>query len=190
MEKLLSELETVKQLDANFTNILGSMCTIPHEISKKAYDMFIETNLGDYNLFKGTKQLEQRTIQWIAHLMHAPAGYGGLLTSGGTESNITSLWIFKILSGNNEVIVPKQAHFSFNKAASLLNLKLNTVECKYHMKSSDLQKHIMGGTRKSQKHTHRLPPERRKAGLARRYCQRVQGRELRFQRRPILLQMA
>jgi len=142
MEKVMEKLKKAKQKDATFDRILGSMCTDPHEIAKKAYEMFIETNLGDYELFKGTKELEDKAIEWIAKLMHAPPNYAGLLTSGGTESNITALWIFKKLSNKNEIILPKQAHFSFEKAASLLNVKLKVVGCQHFMKTRDVKKLI------------------------------------------------
>ena len=146
MQKLIEVLNKAKEKDANFNRIFGSMCTVPHEMARKAYEMFIETNLGDYELFKGTKELEEKAIQWIAKLFHAPSSYAGLLTSGGTESNITALWIFKKLSGKNEVVLPKQAHFSFIKASSLLDLKLNVIECKYRMNASDVKKHISSST--------------------------------------------
>lgn len=143
---IIKELEEAKKMDASFENILGSMCTMPHKIAIKAYEMFIETNLGDYELFKGTKWIEDKAIKWVAKFMHAPPGYAGLLTSGGTESNITALWIFKKLGKKREVLVPKQAHFSFMKASSILDLKLNVVDSKYFMKGKDVRKKISGKT--------------------------------------------
>ncbi len=143
---VMKELKNAKQKDADFNRIMGSMCTLPHEIARKAYEMFIETNLGDYELFKGTKELEEKAIEWVAKLLHAPSSYAGLLTSGGTESNITAMWIFKKLSGKNEVVLPKHAHFSFIKASSLLDLKLKVVDCSYSMKVSDVKRKISSKT--------------------------------------------
>ena len=142
----MKALEKAKQKDASFERILGSMCTVPHEMARKAYEMFIETNLGDYELFKGTKELEEKAIEWVAKLLHAPSSYAGLLTSGGTESNITAMWIFKKLSGKNEVILPRQAHFSFEKAASLLDLKMKFAGSKHIMKAKDVKKLISSKT--------------------------------------------
>ncbi|MBC7081616.1 MAG: tyrosine decarboxylase MfnA [Thermoplasmatales archaeon] len=139
---LLDELRKAREKDSKFKNIIGSMCTAPHPIAKKAFKMFIETNLGDYELFSGTKEIEEKAVKWVANLMHAPHSYGGISTSGGTESNITSLWIFKKLGKGNEVILPKQAHFSFLKAASLLDLKLKFIDCKFFMRAKDLNKKI------------------------------------------------
>ena len=136
---VFEKLKKAKEKDAKFEQILGSMCTMPHEVARKAYEMFIETNLGDYELFKGTKELEEKAIEWVAKLLHAPSSYAGILTSGGTESNITALWIFKKLSKKKEVIVPKQAHFSFEKASSLLDLKLKVIDCNLYMKAKDIK---------------------------------------------------
>jgi tyrosine decarboxylase/aspartate 1-decarboxylase len=146
MEAILQELKNVKQKDTMFDNILGSMCTIPHEIARKAYEMFIGTNLGDYKIFEGTKWLETKAIDWVAKLVHAPTDYGGMLTSGGTESNITALWISKKLSGKGEIIISKHAHFSLIKAASLLGLKLNVINCKYRMNAIDVKRKLTSNT--------------------------------------------
>ncbi|RLF41224.1 MAG: tyrosine decarboxylase MfnA [Thermoplasmata archaeon] len=146
MEQILSELQQARNRDAPFDAILGSMCTVPHEIARKAYAMFIETNLGDHELFQGTKHLEEKAIEWVAQMLHAPPDYGGLLTSGGTESNITALWIYRLLSGKREVVVPKQAHFSFMKAASLLEMNLRVVECSRFMRARDVEKYLSDDT--------------------------------------------
>lgn len=143
---VIDALKKAKQEDIKFDKILGSMCTMPHEIAIKAYEMFIETNLGDYELFKGTKSLEEKAIEWVARLLHAPSSYAGLITSGGTESNITALWIFKKLSNKKEVLLPKQAHFSFEKASSLLDLKLKYIDCNFYMKAKDVKGNISKDT--------------------------------------------
>jgi len=142
MDEIMEYLERAKKEDAAFSRILGSMCTLPHEISVKAYEMFIESNLGDYELFKGSKKLEEKTIEWVAKLLHAPKGYAGIFTSGGTESNITALWIFKKISGKKEIIVPRQAHFSMEKAASMLDLKMKVVGGRYYMAAGDVKDNI------------------------------------------------
>lgn len=146
LEEILNELRNAKQKDEKFDNILGSMCTMPHEIAIKAYEMFIETNLGDYELFRGTKELEDKAIEFVANLLHAPPSYGGMITSGGTESNIVALWIFKKLSNKNEVLIPEHAHFSFIKASSLLDLKLKAIKCNYRMKAKHVKRKISPNT--------------------------------------------
>ena len=55
--EILKELENFKNKDYSFSSgrILGSMCTQPHSIAKEAYIKFLETNLGDPELFQGKK---------------------------------------------------------------------------------------------------------------------------------------
>lgn len=125
-ETLFKELKKYKKMDFTFSNghILGSMCTQPHPIAKKVYIKFLETNLGDPGLFPGTKEIESKYNQFIINLLNAPAESIGLMTSGGTESNITAMWLAKKLTGKKEIIVPDNAHFSFEKIASLMDMKL------------------------------------------------------------------
>ena len=125
----LKELDSFKKRDYSFSNghILGSMCTQPHPIAKEAYIKFLETNLGDPELFPGTKQIESKLIQFIKELLNAPKNATGQIVSGGTEGNITAMWIAKKHSDKREIILSKSAHFSFQKIASLMDMKLVTV---------------------------------------------------------------
>jgi len=58
-------------------------------------------------------------------LLSNPRASGHILT-GGTEANTLALWTARKLSRkkNCEVIVPASAHYSFDKAADLLGLKI------------------------------------------------------------------
>jgi len=127
--KILKELQSYRDKDFTFLSghILGSMCTQPHPIAKEAYIKFLETNLGDPELFPGTKEMELKLISFISNLFNAPKTATGLIGSGGTESNITAIWLAKNLTGKKEILIPKSAHFSFEKIASLMNIKLVTI---------------------------------------------------------------
>src|SRR4030042_4879656 len=100
------------------------MCPVPHPIAREAYMQFLETNLGDPELCPGTKEIESRYITFISKLLHAPKTSTGQIVSGGTEGNITAMWIAKQLSGKKEILLPTSAHFSFQKIASLMDMKL------------------------------------------------------------------
>ncbi len=128
-EKILKELLLLQQRDFSFSSghILGSMCTLPHPIARETYMRFLETNLGDPELCPGTKEIESRFLSFIATLLHAPKTFGGQTVSGGTEGNITAMWIAKQLSGKHEVVLPQSAHFSFQKIASLMSMSLSEV---------------------------------------------------------------
>ena len=126
---ILKELDSFKIRDYSFSNghILGSMCTQPHPIAKETYMSFLETNLGDPELFPGTKEIELKLISFIKNLLNAPKTAVGLISSGGTESNITAIWLAKKLTKKRQIIIPGSAHFSFEKIASIMDIKLITI---------------------------------------------------------------
>ena len=147
---ILQELQRLQKKDYTFSSgrILGSMCTQPHPIAKKVYLKFLETNLGDPELFPGTKQIESRFLHFICCMLHAPKTVVGQIVSGGTEGNITAMWIAKQLSGKKEIILPEGAHFSFQKIVSLMDMKLVTIPVtkNYTMDVSQLRKKISSST--------------------------------------------
>jgi tyrosine decarboxylase/aspartate 1-decarboxylase len=104
--------------------ILCSMCTKPHPIAKRAYEMFFESNLGDKRLFPTAGQLENEVISELASLLNGETSTG-FIVSGGTEANLLALLAAKNAAkvDNPEVILAESAHFSFTKTCSLLNLK-------------------------------------------------------------------
>lgn len=148
--EILKELDNIKNKDYRFSSgrILGSMCTQPHQIAKEAYIKFLVTNLGDPELFPGLKDIEKKFVKFILELLNAPKTATGLIGSGGTESNITAIWLAKNLTGKKEVIVPESAHFSFEKIKSLMDIKLITIPLnkKYFINTKDLGKKISKDT--------------------------------------------
>lgn len=141
-EEVFKELHNARAKDFSFSSghILGSMCTQPHPIAIEAYNMFIETNLGDPGIFLGTKEIEDKVIKMIGEMLHAPSGFYGKMVAGGTEGNLTALWIYKNMTGKREVIVPEHAHFSFQKASSLMDIKLKVVKSKGHVMDAEAVK--------------------------------------------------
>jgi len=142
----LKKLQNFRDLDLSFISgrILGSMCTQPHPIAKEAYQYFIETNLGDPELFPGSQQIEKEVIRFHQRLLHSPKTANGLIVSGGTEGNITAMWIAKQMTQKKEILIPETAHFSFEKIASLMDVKLIPipVNARYEMEASQVQQKI------------------------------------------------
>lgn len=134
-EEILKELDEIHKLDNNYADgrILGSMCTEAHPFAKEVYCKFLDTNLGDPGLFKGTKFIEDEVIKSIGNLLSLDNAFGNIVT-GGTEANIMAIRAarnharkYKGIK-DGEIIIPESAHFSFKKAADMLNL--NIVEAK------------------------------------------------------------
>ena len=130
-EDILKKLSEIKKLDYDYADgrILGSMCTEAHPFAKEVYCKFLDTNLGDPGLFKGTKYLEDEVVKSIGNLLSLDKSYGNIVT-GGTEANLMAIRAARnharkykgIVDG--EIIIPASAHFSFKKAADMLNLKI------------------------------------------------------------------
>jgi tyrosine decarboxylase/aspartate 1-decarboxylase len=123
-KEILKILEDAKREDFNFSDgrVLGSMCTRPLDIAQVAHGMFLEANLGNPGLYPGTKKLENEVIRMQGELLHAPDAAGHVV-GGGTESNITALWMARNMSKKKEVVFPKSAHFSIIKACDILDMK-------------------------------------------------------------------
>ncbi len=128
---ILDELLEFHKLDHDYADgrILGSMCTEAHPFAKEVFCKFLDTNLGDPGLFKGTKQIENEVIKSIGELLSIDEPYGHIVT-GGTEANLMAIRAARnharkykgIVDG--EIIIPASAHFSFKKAADMLNLNI------------------------------------------------------------------
>jgi tyrosine decarboxylase/aspartate 1-decarboxylase len=129
--KIIQELEAKLQRDLTYSSgkILCSMCTNPHSFAKQIYRKYLEKNLGDPSLFPASAELEQETVRMLGALLSNPQASGSIV-SGGTEANIIALWVARKLAKKmrGEVIVPVSAHYSFDKACDLLNLKLIKVK--------------------------------------------------------------
>jgi tyrosine decarboxylase/aspartate 1-decarboxylase len=122
---VLEELARIVEEDVKrFTyRALGSMCSKPLPISKIAYLIGLESNVGDAGVWRGVARLEKEVIQDIGALLSNPRAVGAIV-SGGTEANILALWAARNYTKKREVIVPASCHVSFYKAANLLGLKV------------------------------------------------------------------
>ena len=126
---VLSMLDKARSKDTSYDKVLSAMCTMPHPVAVKAHMQFIESNLGDFGLFQGTKELEEKVITLMGGLLGDPDACG-YITTGGTESNIQALRAARNLSGKRRpnVIVPSSAHFSFDKVADLLGIEVRKAD--------------------------------------------------------------
>ncbi|MHA1977471.1 MAG: tyrosine decarboxylase MfnA [Candidatus Hodarchaeales archaeon] len=131
---LLLELER----DHSYINgqILSSMNCHADFDAREVFIENLESNLGDPALFPGTVNIEAHVIRVLGQLFNLPDTGTGLILTGGSEANITALWAIRnnerkrenhSESGPLEIIAPRSAHISINKAANLLNLKLISI---------------------------------------------------------------
>ena len=104
--------------------ILGSMCTQPHPVAQEAFAQFLPTNLGDPGHFPGTARLEREVLQDLLDLFHAPPGAAARYLTGGTEANLLACYLARERTGKRRIVLPESAHFSFEKAARMLGMRL------------------------------------------------------------------
>lgn len=129
--EVMAELMEFFHKDLHYSDgrIFGSMCTTPATIAKEAHSLFLEANLGNPGLYHGTAEMEARVVEMLLEILgmdmteSGNRRSGGQIVSGGTEANITALWVARNHTGKKEIIFPESAHFSLTKAADLLNMK-------------------------------------------------------------------
>jgi tyrosine decarboxylase/aspartate 1-decarboxylase len=108
----------------SFDRVLSSMCTPPHPVAREAAERFLATNPGDPGTYPTVTELESRTVSLLGEVadVEDPAGY---VASGGTEANLQAVRIARELGpADPNVVVPGSAHFSFHKAADVLDVEL------------------------------------------------------------------
>lgn len=118
-------LAQAMQKDTSYEKVLSAMCTRPHPIAVKAHMQFISSNIGDFGLFSGTKELEEKVIKMMGSLL-GDDNACGYITTGGTESNIQALRAARNLSKKRHpnIVIPASAHFSFDKISNLLGIEM------------------------------------------------------------------
>ena len=117
-QDILEKLNELHKLDHDYADgrILGSMCTQAHPFAKEVFCKFLDTNLGDPGLFKGTKQIENEVIKSIGKILSLDNAYGNIVT-GGTEANLMA-----IRAARNHA--RKYKGITDGKAADMLNLRI------------------------------------------------------------------
>ncbi|HEV8594738.1 MAG TPA: tyrosine decarboxylase MfnA [Thermoplasmata archaeon] len=124
-KRVWQELREAREDDLHFRDarIFASMCTEPIPIAKRAHAAFLEANLGNPGLYKGTWRLEREVLRMLERLLHG-RNLGGFTVSGATEGNITALWMARNTTKRKSVVAAKTAHFSIRKAVDLLGMRL------------------------------------------------------------------
>ena len=112
----------------SFDRVLSSMCTEPHPVAREAAARFLATNPGDPGTYPTIATLELEAIERLGEVagLEEPAGY---VASGGTEANIQAVRIARERADLERptVVIPASGHFSFRKAAALLQIDLREV---------------------------------------------------------------
>jgi len=124
-------MQPPEQDPQSFDRVLSSMCTEPHPAARAAAEEFLSTNPGDPATYGTVAALEARAVERLAALADhpTPPDAAGYVTSGGTEANVQAVRSARNRHDGDDAVVvaPESAHFSFHKAAELLDVELRTV---------------------------------------------------------------
>jgi tyrosine decarboxylase/aspartate 1-decarboxylase len=109
----------------DFGRVLSSMCTEPHPDAREAARRFLADNPGDPTTYPAVVDLETEVVATLGEItgLDDPEGY---VASGGTEANLQAVRAARNLSDSRapNVVAPESAHFSFQKAADVLDVEL------------------------------------------------------------------
>ncbi len=105
---------------------LGPMMSRPIKSSLYAFIKFLTRNLNDVEHFRVSGLILESLTRMLGNLLHEENAHG-LPTYGGSESNLTSLYIAREM-GFKYAIVPKSAHLSVIKSCRILGLKVIRAE--------------------------------------------------------------
>lgn len=154
-DEVLREIDRLCARDYRFEEgrILNSICSQPLPVAIEAFLKTIHTNLGDNRIFPGVRNIEEQVTQMLGNLLGAREACGNIV-SGGTEANLLALLAAKERAKRKkkvfhpEVIVPFSIHFSVEKVAKILDLKLRFAKLtsEYRADAEDVEKNINENT--------------------------------------------
>ncbi|MFC6871982.1 tyrosine decarboxylase MfnA [Halobellus marinus] len=129
-----------------FDRVLSSMCTVPHPDARAAAERFLAVNPGDPATYADVSELEAQAVATLGELTGLDEVVGdvdgdagsdadgvgaahGYITSGGTEANLQAVRAARNRRDVEDpnIVVPDSAHFSFSKAADVLDVTLRRV---------------------------------------------------------------
>lgn len=109
----------------DFGRVLSSMCTEPHPAARTAASEFLASNPGDPTTYPGVAALEARVVDQLGTVAGLDDA-NGYVASGGTEANLQAVRAARNLAVTDDpnVVAPESVHFSFQKAADVLDVEL------------------------------------------------------------------
>ncbi|MCF2136002.1 MAG: tyrosine decarboxylase MfnA [Candidatus Thorarchaeota archaeon] len=129
-DEVLRRLDQLLEADSTYSSghPVASMSTIPHSLGTEVFARTLEKNAGRLHTFQGSAHVEREVLEMIGDLLNLESQAFGTTTSGGTESNILAILAYreraKKKTKTPEIIAPKTAHSSVDKAGWLLGVKV------------------------------------------------------------------
>jgi sphinganine-1-phosphate aldolase len=106
------------------------------QVKKAAYAMFSEENGLGPAAFPSLAQMERDVVAFGLHLLNAPEGAAGAMTSGGTDSIFLAVKAARDYArskgkkGGANIVTPYSAHPAFHKAAMVMDIEVRRTPLK------------------------------------------------------------
>jgi len=134
-DALFAEMRKSKEADADWRGGRTFSLIYPtndeiDDVLAEANQLYLYENALNPFRFPSLRQMEVDVVEMTGGLLHAPTGFGGCMTSGGTESIIMAVKAARERAKaergveRGELLAPVTAHPAFGKAASYLGLDL------------------------------------------------------------------
>jgi tyrosine decarboxylase/aspartate 1-decarboxylase len=125
-KEIIEKLQKLRSTDPYFPDgkIISSVSTQPSDVALDAWRIYSDVNALDTYIFSSVAKLEEEAIDWMGRFLSCKNA-SGYITTGGTESNIVALYAARKMNpGKKEIIMPVSAHYSIDKAADLMGLRV------------------------------------------------------------------
>ena len=139
LEEVMALLDRLHRLDADpwsgrmFTHTYDPGLPEVREAAGRAFEFYRDKTMLDFTVYPSIVTMEKELIGFLGRLFHAPEGYSGSFTYGGTESIILAAlaareeWRRRGGVGRGKIVMPATGHPAFAKAAYLLGLEVERV---------------------------------------------------------------
>ena len=100
------------------------------DLSQRAYAMFAGENALNVAAFPSLRRMQAEVLGFVAGLFHAPDGWSGFMTSGGTESLLMVSYGARRRRadvGTPNIVLPSSAHAAFEKACAYFGIESRRV---------------------------------------------------------------
>lgn len=149
-KEIIEKLRRRRSTDPFFPDgkIISSVSTQPLDVALDAWRIYSDVNALDTYIFSSAAKLEKEAIDWMGQYLSCKKA-SGYITTGGTESNIAALYAAKKRDpGKKEIIVPVSAHYSIDKAADLMGLRVKRtpLDSNYRADATAIKKAITKNT--------------------------------------------
>lgn len=111
------------------------------DVLRDANELYLYENALNPFRFPSLRQMEVDVVEMTGDLLHAPEGFGGAMSSGGTESILLGVLTARERAAKErgvtqpEMVAPWSAHPAFAKAAKVLGIELKQVPLDEHYRA-------------------------------------------------------